>query len=88
MSKCANSEPLYPWEERLELLSALATVEEGIRKSGLPPSTHQAGIAVHVIDQIAEVVVLRGPFQPDATTDVGLYVLQRLGWRAWWLSSG
>lgn len=37
-------------------------------------SAHQAGIAIHVIDQVAQVVVLRRPFQPDASTPVATHL--------------
>ena len=30
------------------------------------PSMRQAGVTVHVVDQVAEVVVLGGPFQTNA----------------------
>ena len=36
----------------------------------LPPSTRQAGVAVHIADQVAEVVVLGGSFEPDAAAEV------------------
>lgn len=34
----------------------------------------QTGIAVHVVNQVVEVVVLRGSFQPDAPTPVGSHL--------------
>ena len=36
----------------------------------LPPSTRQAGVAVHIVNQVAEVVVLGGSFEPDAPAEV------------------
>ena len=36
----------------------------------LLPSTRQAGVAVHIVNQVAEVVVLGGSFEPDAAAEV------------------
>ena len=36
----------------------------------LPASTGQAGVAVHIVNQVAEVVVLGGSFEPDAAAEV------------------
>ena len=36
----------------------------------LPPSKRQAGVAVHIVNQVAEVVVLGGSFEPDAPAEV------------------